>query len=206
METEGNNKKVKFDFSIFDGLFKKNAVLVGGLIIAPIVGITTFKNALIYTVLFSIITFLTIMISAFVPREIVYAVRIILYSFIGSLVYVPVAVIAHELFPNEIISLGVFVPLIITNSLIVSKTEVYFFRLSKGRMISEVLCYIIGFDIAFLCFAFIREVLSFGSIGNTILGIPLTFHALNYTFGGFIFLGLFSALFRKIYISVRGKQ
>mgnify|MGYP003512107846 CR=1 FL=1 len=65
METEVNNKKVKFDLSIFDGLFKKNAVLVGGLIIAPIVGITTFKNALIYTVLFSIITFLTIIITMF---------------------------------------------------------------------------------------------------------------------------------------------
>ena len=201
-----NQNKNKIDISIFDGLLKKNAVLVGGLIIAPVVAITTLKNALVYIIIFSVITFLSILISSFVPREIVYAVRIILYSFIASLVYVPVAVIAHEIFPKEVLSLGVFIPLIITNSLIVSKTELYFFRLSKGRMFAEVLFYILGFDIMMIVFSFIREILATGAIGNKILGIPLTFSALNYTFGGFILLGLFSAIFRKIYISVRGKE
>lgn len=206
MENQKQKKTLSFDKSLFDGLFKKNAVLVGGLIIAPVVVINTFRLSLAYSLLFSIITFVTIIVSSFVPREIVFAVRIIIYAFIGALVYVPVVIVATELFPSEVSSLGMFIPLIVTNSLIVSKTEVYFFRLSKSRMMLETVFYILGFDFAFILFAFLREILSTGSIGNSILGIPMTFHGLTYIFGGFIALGLFSALFRKIYLFIRRKE
>ena len=54
----------------------------------------------------------------------------------------------------------------------------------------------------YLIFAFFRELISTGSIGDRIFGIPLTFSAFKLPFGGFILLGLFAALFRKIKISI----
>ena len=198
---------IKFDVSIFDGLYQKNTVLVSGLVIAPVVIATsTVKVALALIAVFSVITFFTIMIASFVPRDIVYAIRIILYTFIASMVYVPVVIFAKMLFPNEVAALGIFIPLLITNSLIVSKTELRFFRKTKGRMVIDVISYIIGFDIVVLIFALIRELISTGSIGDRIFGIPITFPAFALPFGGFILLGLFSALFRKIQLTIRSNN
>ena len=65
-------------------------------------------------------------------------------------------------------------------------------------MIFDVLSYIVGFDIVVFILGFVREVLGTGSISNKILGVPLTFPVLVYPFGGFLLIGLFAALFRKV--------
>lgn len=195
---------LRFDTSILDGLYKKNTIFVSGLVIAPVVAAaTTVRLALVVACIFSLITFFTILIASFVPRDIAYAVRIILYTLIAAMVYVPAAIFGYTLFPEEIKALGVYVPLLITNSLIVSKTELRFFRKSKAAMTIDILSYIGGFDAAILLFAFLREIFSTGALGDRILGIPLTFPALALPFGGFIFLGLLSGLFRKIQIYIR---
>ncbi len=134
MPKKESDGAIKIDTSIFDGLYKKNTVLVSGLVIAPVVvAANTFKVALVLVVVFSLITFFTILISSFVPRDIVYAIRIILYTFIAAMVYVPVIIFANVFFAKELTSLGFFVPLLITNSLIVSKTELKFFEKQKAK-------------------------------------------------------------------------
>ena len=199
MRKNDSDSPMKMDLSIFDGIYKKNTVLVSGLIIAPVVvAATTVKVAFALIVVFSAITFLTIMIASFVPRDIVYAIRIILYTFIAAMVYVPVIIFANMFFLDEISTLGFFVPLLITNSLIVSKTELKFFRKAKDKMVIDVVAYILGFDIVVMIFSLFRELFSTGSLNDRIYGIPLTFPALAFPFGGFILLGLFAALFRKI--------
>lgn len=185
---------------LLDGIYKKNTILVSGLVIAPAVFVanTVYKSlALIFT--FSIITFLTVIISSFISRNIVYTIRIILYTLIAALVYVPIASISMQIFPDYVIKeMGIMLPLLITNSLIMTKTELRFFRQKKNKMIFDVLSYIVGFDIVVFILGFVREVLGTGSISNKILGVPLTFPVLVYPFGGFLLIGLFAALFRKV--------
>lgn len=200
-------EKKPFDKTIFDGMFMKNTVLASGLVIAPVVmSATTLANGIAIAVVFSCITFFTIMISSFVPRDMVYAVRIILYTFIASLVYVPVTVIFGPVFETEFNSIGIMIPLLITNSLIVIRSELHFFRLERLRMIAEVIFYIIGFDIVVILVGFIREIFAYGSIGDNIIGIPLTFPALSTTFGGFMLLAVLSAVLKKIKIIVRSNS
>jgi len=200
-------EKKPFDKTIFDGMFMKNTVLASGLVIAPVVmSATTLANGIAIAVVFSCITFFTIMISSFVPRDMVYAVRIILYTFIASLVYVPVTVIFGPVFETEFNSIGIMIPLLITNSLIVIRSELHFFRLERLRMIAEVIFYIIGFDIVVILVGFIREIFAYGSIGDKIIGIPLTFPALSTTFGGFMLLAVLSAVLKKIKIIVRSNS
>lgn len=201
------NEKKPFDKTVFDGLFMKNTVLASGLVIAPVaLSATTFSNAVVLAVVFSCITFFTVIISSFVPRDIFYAIRIILYTFIASLVYVPVTVIFGPVFETEFSSIGVMIPLLISNSLIVSRSELHFFRLERVRMMVELIFYILGFDVVVILVGFLREVFAYGSIGDNILGIPLTFPALSATFGGFILLGVLSAILKKIKIIVRSNS
>ena len=194
-----NNGGIDFKSPLFDGIYKKNTVLVSGLVIAPVVFVAnTLEKAIALVCAFSLITFLTILISSFIPKNIVYTIRIILYAFIAALVYVPVVSMEIQLFPKEVEAMGIMLPLLITNSLILSKTELRFYRKSKGKMIIDVISYILGFDIAVIIIAFIREVFGTGTFSGKIIGIPLTFPILVYPFGGFILLGLFAAILRQI--------
>lgn len=196
---ESKKSQNSFSSPVFDGLYKKNTVLVSGLVIAPVVlGATTLSKALALALAFSAITFFAIMISSFFPRKIVYTIRIILYTFIASLVYVPVIILCMQVFDEQVAQLGILMPLLIINSLIVSKTELRFFRRTKGKMVVDVASYILGFDIVIIIVGFLREVFGTGAIDGKLLGIPLTFSILKYPCGGFILVGLLAALLREI--------
>ncbi|MBR4092583.1 MAG: electron transport complex subunit E [Oscillospiraceae bacterium] len=201
---DSNKTGKKFDKTIFDGLFMKNTVLASGLVVAPIVAVaTTLKSAIALIIAFSLITFLTVLISSFVPRDIVYAVRIILYTVIAAMVYVPVAVFADSFMNQQFSALGIMFPLLITNSLIITRTEIHFFKLDKLRMLSEVFFYILGFDVVAIVVGVIREILATGAIGDKIIGIHFTLPFLSTTFGGFILIGILAAILKKIKLIVR---
>ena len=195
-------KEVNITFKknpLLDGLISKNTILVSGLVIAPVVFLAnTVAKALTLMFVFSTITFLTIMISSFIPRNIFYTIRIILYTVIASLVYIPVVICAYRLFPEQASTMGIMLPLLIANSLILTKSETRFFRETKGRMLVDVLAYITGFNVVTILFAFIREFFGRGMIGDKIMGISFTVPILTYPFAGFILLGLLAALFRVI--------
>lgn len=194
-----NNGGIDINSPLFEGLYKKNTVLVSGLVVAPVVfSANTLSKAIVIMFAFSIITLLTVMLSSLISRNIVYTIRIILYTLIASIVYVPVMSICLQIFPQQVEQVGVMLPLLITNALIVSKTELRFFRRTKGKMLVDLISFIIGFDIVVLIIGFLREVLGTGTLFGKMIGIPFTFPALVYPFGGFIFLGLLAAGFRKI--------
>ncbi len=201
---DNNKMKKKFDKTIFDGLFMKNTVLASGLVVAPVVAVaTTLQSAIALVIAFSLITFLTVLISSFVPRDIVYAIRIILYTIIAAMVYVPVAVFADSFMNQQFSTLGIMFPLLVTNSLIITRTEIHFFKLDKLRMLSEVFFYILGFDVVAIIVGVIREILATGAIGDTIIGIHFTLPFLSTTFGGFILIGVLAAVLKKIKLIVR---
>lgn len=194
-----NKNKITFSSPIFDGLYKKNTILISGLLIAPVVlGATTLLKSVTLAVAFSIITFFSVIISSFFSRRIVYAIRIVLYTLIASFVYVPVIILCMQVFDDEVKQLGFLMPLLIINALIVSKSELRFFRRSKGKMIIDVTSYILGFDIVIILVGFLREIFGTGSLNGKLIGIPLTFSILKYPCGGFILIGLLAGLLRKI--------
>ena len=128
------------DSSVLKALYEKNIVLVSGMIVTTvIVCATTIKSALFLIYAFSTITFLSIMIASFLPRKIVFTLRIILYTLIASLVYVPVAMLAQHIFNTEVVQFGMYFPLLIVNAMLVSQTEVDYFRISKPKMLCSVI-------------------------------------------------------------------
>lgn len=193
--------------TIYDGLFEKNPILISGLIAAPVIVCTdTFRNALLLCYAFSSITFLAIMISSFLSRKLVYGLRIIVYTILAALVYVPVSMLAQQLFPTETLRIGVYFPLLAVNSMITTQTEFLFDRRNKFTLMLSVLCYILGFDLVVLLLGFLRELLAFGTVAGVMTGMPMLFHGLASPAGGFLLTGLLAVLWRKLRIVVRQRR
>ena len=170
-----------------------------GLVIAPaVVYANTFNKALVMVSAFSFLTLFTLLFSSFVPRKIVYTIRITLYTIIGALVYVPVAIILNALIPEHIDGMGIYFPLLITNSFIVSRSETTFFAESKGKMFFDILFSIIGYSAAVILYGLIREVISTGEFNGQVIAMPFSFSAFSSVYGGFILLGILAAIYRGV--------
>ncbi|MGN0675056.1 MAG: Rnf-Nqr domain containing protein [Oscillospiraceae bacterium] len=189
---------------IKNALLDKNPLFVSGMVIAPVIVMAdSFNDAITLVTAFSLLTFFTLLVSSFIPKSIVYTVRIILYTLIGALVYVPLAILLRYFMPEGVEALGIFFPLFITSSFIISRSESIFFRESKGKMLLDIVFCIIGYDAAVLLFAVIREIFATGTAGGNIIGMPIVFSAFENPFGGFILLGFIAALFRSILLFIK---
>lgn len=192
------NEKGFFRDAEREGIFTKNALFSSGVIIAPAVAACTdFNTAFVLASVFTVVTFITVAVCRLVPRKIVYTIRIILYTLVASLVYVPVHLFftGGEVISEMYAAVGIYAPLLITNSMITLRTESKFYRLSRQYMLRLVGFYIIGYDLALIVFGSLRGFLTTG----TILGIkvlPFFVPSLSNVYGGFILLGILSAAFR----------
>ncbi len=187
-----------YSTAIKEGFLTGNGLLSSGVIIAPaVIAATDFSTALCLAIVFTLVTFTTVALCSFVPRKSVYTVRIIVYTFVASLVYVPVAILLKNLMPEALTTVGIYAPLLITNSFITSKTELKFYRYDRKYMLVLLAFYVLGYDIALIIFGTVRGVLINGSfLGIELLKYPVT--SLSTAFGGFIFLAVSSALYRGI--------
>lgn len=187
--------------SLKDGLFKQNIVFMSGLLIAPVIACaTTLVKSLAICMVFSLVSFFTILICRAIPRKIAYTIRVIIYSLTAAAVYIPAFLLARTVFGENIIEIvGVYLPILVTNSLILSKTETRFYNEPFLTMTADCAVFIGGFDIACIFVGVVRELLTAGTIGGLYLEMPFKIPALETTFGGFLFVGIFAGLFRGIY-------
>ncbi|HNZ98218.1 Rnf-Nqr domain containing protein [Ruminococcus sp.] len=185
--------------ALFGGVLGDNIVLSGLMVISPVIICgDTLKNAEALIYAFSAITFLSVLISSFVPKKLPYTAKVIIYALISALVYIPVKLAAREFYPESIERIGIYYPLLAVNSLIVFQTEAKFFRMKKGDMIVSLLSCIIGFDIVMLLTGFLRELFAYGTINSRIVDVNTLIGGLSQPFGGFIFLGLMCGVYRFI--------
>ena len=185
--------------SVLSGLLGDNTVLSGLMVISPVIVCgNTIKNALALIFAFSVITFLSVTISSFVPKGMPYTLKILTYALISSLVYIPVETAAEQFYPDSIDRIGIYFPLLAVNSLIVFQSEARFFRMKKLRMELSLIFYILGFDAVMLISAFIRELIAYGTINSKMADVDTLISGLGEPFGGFIFLGLMCGLYRWI--------
>lgn len=184
-----------------DGYIKQNMVFMSGMLIAPVIACaSTLMKSLAVCFVFSFVSFAAILACRLIPRTIVYTIRVTLYSIAAAVFYIPAAMLAELVFGETVIhSAGVYLPVLITNSLILSKTETRFYLEPFGNMVRDVIGFIIGFDISCAATGTIRELLTSGKIAGAEISLPFTIPALETTFGGFLFVGIGAGLFRAVY-------
>ena len=202
--------KQKTDFrltrDLLDGLAKQNVVLMTGIVNAPvIIAATSFKKGVVIAIAFAIISFLTILTCSFIPKKIVYTLRVIIYALVGSVYYIPTVLLLEKIFPLTVQLIGIYMPLIIANALIFSKTESRFYLESKQKMIIDVIMFITGFGVICVLTGGFREIICFGTLaGIKILDISIS--AFEAPFGGFILVGIMAGMFRALYNHLRNRR
>ena len=191
------NNKISFK----DGFYKQNIVFMSGLVIAPVIACaTTLMTSLAICVVFSLISFFTILIGRSIPRKIAYTLRVIIYSLTAAVLYIPVILLTTAIFGSDTVgSAGVYLPVLVTNSLILSKAESRFYGEPFADMVIDCGAFIGGFDVACIFTGIVRELLAMGTLGGLYINMPFTIPVLETTFGGFLFIGLCAGIFRGVY-------
>lgn len=189
----------KKTLELFDGLLLGNPALERGLIIAPVVVASyNYKYSVILGLSFFFITYLTVLISSFISKSIPYTIRTILYTLIACLVFIPTALYMNFLFPDTIMSMGVFLPLLVANSLIVVKSESRFHKRRRTYMMADLFFHCVGFFVAIVIVGIIRELLGSGSFFGTPIPNMVTASAVLMPFSGFIIVGFLASLVQRI--------
>lgn len=185
-----------YSSAIKEGFLTGNGLLSSGVIIAPaVIAATDISTATCLAIVFSLVTFATVALCSFVPRTFVYTARIIIYTLTASIVYIPVAILLKNIMPISLAAVGIYAPLLVTNSFITSKTELKFYRLERKYMLVLLAFYVLGYAAALIFFGTARGILTSGKIFEwEFIKYPMS--SLAYPFGGFILLAVSAAVYR----------
>lgn len=202
-----NKMTVKSQF--LDGILYKNPVFVQLLGLCSMLAITTsISNAIgmgaAATVVLICSNLLISLLRKFIPKQ----VRIAAYVVIISGFVTMVELIIKAYLPALDQSLGVFIPLIVVNCMILARAEAFASKNGPVRSVIDGLAQGIGYTFALLIISAVREILGAG----TIAGIPLfgaDFKPMIIAIlppGGFIILGCLIALFNKALTVIENKK
>ena len=153
------------------GFIKENPVFVLALGLCPALGVTSkVVNALgmgagVIFVLLGSNIFVSLL-KNFIPEK----VRIPAYIVIIASFVTIVEMVMEAFIPPLYESLGVFVPLIVVNCVILGRAEAFANRNTIGASILDALGMGLGFTLALIIIAFVRELLGAGTITLVPLG------------------------------------
>lgn len=192
-------QKHRESFDKFDAVLLNNPVLERGLTIAPvIVAGNSVVNGVGLSIAFGIITFFTVLTTLFVPKRLPYTFRVIANALVASLFYIPAAMYVEHLFPGSQFNLGIYLPLLVVNSLIVQKSESRFHKQPFLQMLLQLFCNIVGFFLVTFVVSAIREVLGKATfLGQPVSWMPFKASAVLLPFGGFLIVGFLAAFVKR---------
>ena len=183
--------------SVFkSGIVLQNPVFIQYLGLCPMLAVTTtVSNAIgLGLVTTGVLICSNIAISLFdkfVPQKIRVATFMVITAGIVSFM----DMLLQAYFPELSVSLGIFVPLIVVNSILFTNTDQFFLFKSLFAFIADGVSRGLGYTTALLFVAIIREIFGKGTIFGIKLfggGVPLA--ALALPAGGFLVLGFVTAL------------
>lgn len=191
--------EMTFSGEVVRGIIKDNPILALVLGLCPTLAVTTsVENALgmsvatIFVLLGS-----NIMISA-LSKHIPVMTRIPMFIIIIATFVTIVDMVMEAYTPPLYNALGIFIPLIVVNCIIIGRAEAYANRNTVKFSIADGIGIGIGFALILVIMGFIRELLGTGAIvlfGHNLLSVPITPSTFMVLPGGaFITIGLLMAL------------
>ena len=191
---------MNFKKQFHEGLLSKNPVFVQLLGMCSTLAITTsLFNGLGMGAAVTIITICSNVLISALRKVIPNQIRIAAYITIIAGFVTVVDLLLQAFIPDLAASLGVFIPLIVVNCMVLGRAEA--FASKNGVLASAVdgLCQGIGYTVALVITCVIRELLGSGTFGGGLLGpggagiriIPEQFPAMQIVMpvGGFLVLG-----------------
>ena len=183
-----------------DGMLTQNPVLVQVLGMCSTMAITTsFFNGIGMGVAVTIILTLSNIIISAMRKIIPDKIRIAMFIVVIAGFVTCVDLLIQAFVPDLASSLGVFIPLIVVNCIILGRAESFSYKNGVAASFFDGIFQGIGYTVVLLIMCIIRELLGAGTFGGGILGpdakgiqiIPSQFPAgmLTLPVGGFLVLG-----------------
>ncbi len=195
------SKKKSIGTQLFNGIFKENPTFVLVIGLCPTLAVTTSAiNGLgmgVATMLVLVLSnfFISVM-SRFIPNQ----VRIPVYVIVISTIVTVIGMLMQAYLPTLYLALGIFVPLIVVNCIILARAEMYAAKNGPIRSIIDGLGIGLGFVLALTLLGSIREILGSGSwFGESLLGANYQ-GALIMILppGAFLTIGVLMAIMQKL--------
>ena len=184
---------------ILKGIIKENPVFVLVLGMCPTLGTTTSAtNGLGMGAATTAVLIMSNLVISLIKNFIPYKVRIPAFIVVIASFVTMIQLLMQAFMPPLYEALGVFIPLIVGNCIILGRAEAYASKNGPVDSMLDGLGIGLGFTTALTLIGSIREILGSGAIFGVNLGItdymPLVFVLAP---GGFIVLGYLMALFNK---------
>lgn len=170
-------------------LFRRNPLLCEFAAAAPVsILAVSGKSALLVMFSFGITAALGTLLSALIPQKVPYAVRILLYSVIAAVVYIPAAMSAEFLFPEA--ETGVYLPML-SAALVMSGVQKSILQTgSVVRIAGRLFCMVAGVCAVVLGTGLVRELLSCGTLFGRVCMRRALVPAMREPAMGMVFLAL----------------
>ncbi len=152
------------------GLIKENPLFVQILGLCPALAVTTsVTNAVGMGVAFSLVLICSNFIISSIRKLVADSIRIPVYIVVIASLVTSIEMLMHAYAPDVYISLGIFIPLIVVNCIILGRAESFASKNDPLRSILDALGMGLGFSLALVLVAAVREIAGNG----TFLNIPL---------------------------------
>ena len=188
-----------------EGLITNNPVLVQVLGMCSVLAITTsFFNGLGMGAAVTVILTLSNVIISLIRKIVPDKIRIAMFIVVIAGFVTMVDLFLQAFVPALAESLGVFIPLIVVNCIILGRAESFSYKNGVAASFVDGICQGIGYTLTLLAMCIIREFLGAGTFGGGLLGpdgkgiaiLPEQFPAgmMTLPVGGFLTLGCLIAL------------
>lgn len=148
-------------------LLRRNLILKEGLIAAPAAVCTdTLRQALSVSLIFCCITAITVLAGTLIPRRVPFAFRILSYSVIAALVYIPTVQAADYLLGSSP-SAMYYLPLLSGGLLLTSQHDRLFFADRLTTLLGRLVGMLLGVSAVLLGMGIVRELLGMGTLLGT---------------------------------------
>ena len=205
-----------FKKQLHEGLLTKNPVLVQLLGMCSVLAITTsLFNGLGMGIAVTIILICSNVLISALRKVIPSQIRIAAYIVIIAGFVTVVDLLLQAFLPDLSESLGVFIPLIVVNCVILGRAEAFASKNNVMASALDGLCQGIGYTVALVGMCVVRELLGSGTFGGGILNngegiviIPEGYPAMHMVMpvGGFLTLGFLVAGFQWLMRRMQNKK
>ena len=187
-----------------EGLIDNNTILSQLVGLCSVLAISsTLKNSVTMAVAVMIVTILSNFFISLLRKIIPSKIRIPIYIVIIATFVTIIDLVLHAYLPDMYKQLGLFIPLIVVNCMILARAESFASKNNVFYSIIDGLASGLGYAIAICALVFVRELIGAGSIwGKQIFQGASLFVLLP---GAFIVLGIFVAIF-NIYLLKKKKE
>ncbi len=182
-----------------------NPVFIKGLALAPLaLAATTVKNSFIMSLMVIMLLTPTRILTSFITRRMSVPLKTFFYPLVSAMVFGVAYYSLYRMLGVTAFSLGVYLPILVVDPLIVKnfeKTRKEDFKYSIINGLRNTA----GFVLACVLLGALREILAFGTLaGVRVMSVQLLPMA-QHSFGGFLIIGLISALWNGFVSSYKNR-